>query len=51
MSGDRMTEPKLTWTRGGDGSHWEGCYDTHWDCAIATLRRALDDMVSTAVVA
>ena len=46
MSGDRMTEPKLIWTRGGDGSHWEGCYNTHWDCAIAALRRALDDMVS-----
>lgn len=41
-----MTEPKLIWTRGGDGSHWDGCYDTHWDCAIRELRKALDDMVS-----
>ena len=35
-----MTGPKLIWTRSGDGSHWEGCYGTHWDCAIAALRRA-----------
>ena len=27
-------------------SHWDGCYDTHWDCAIRKLRKALDDMVS-----
>jgi len=23
--------------RGGDGSHWEGCEDAHWDCRIAKL--------------
>ena len=37
---------KLAWTRGGDGSHWEGCYDTHRDCAIAALRRALAEAVA-----
>lgn len=25
-------------TRGGDGSHWAGCEDTHWDCCIVALR-------------
>lgn len=28
---------KLRWTKGGDGSHWEGCDDVHWDCKIAKL--------------
>jgi hypothetical protein len=23
--------------RGGDGSHWGGCEETHWDCKIAML--------------
>lgn len=27
--------------RGGDGSHWEGCEETHWDCKIAKLERQL----------
>lgn len=26
------------WVRGGVGSHWEGCYSVHWDCAIRELR-------------
>ena len=21
----------------GDGSHWEGCEDVHWDCRIVQL--------------
>jgi hypothetical protein len=25
--------------RGGDGSHWDGCEETHWDCKIAKLER------------
>lgn len=24
-------------TRGGDGSHWDGCEESHWDCAIERL--------------
>ena len=24
-------------TRGGNGAHWEGCENTHWDCRIAYL--------------
>jgi len=20
---------------GGDGSHWEGCHESHWDCLMA----------------
>ena len=31
-----MSELKpLRWTDGGDGSHWDGCEDVHWDCKIA----------------
>lgn len=29
------------WTKGGDGSHWEGCEDVHWDCRIAQLEDAV----------
>ena len=25
--------------KGGDGSHWEGCEETHWDCKIAKLEK------------
>lgn len=28
---------QLRWTKGGDGSHWDGCEDVHWDCKIAQL--------------
>ena len=31
----------LRWTKGGDGSHWEGCEDVHWDCKIAQLEAEL----------
>jgi len=24
-------------TYGGNGSHWEGCAEAHWDCKIAQL--------------
>ena len=24
-------------TYGGNGSHWEGCAEVHWDCKIAKL--------------
>jgi len=27
--------------RGGDGSHWEGCEEVHWDCRIAQLETEL----------
>ena len=32
---------RLHWTKGGDGSHWEGCADAHWDCRIAQLEAEL----------
>lgn len=32
---------RLRWTKGGDGSHWEGCADVHWDCKIAQLEAEL----------
>ena len=31
----------LRWTKGGDGSHWEGCEEVHWDCRIAQLETEL----------
>ena len=31
----------LRWTKGGDGSHREGCEDVHWDCRIAQLENAM----------
>jgi hypothetical protein len=32
---------RLRWTKGGDGSHWEGCEEVHWDCRIAQLENAM----------
>ena len=32
---------RLRWTKGGDGSHFEGCEDVHWDCKIAHLEAEL----------
>ena len=34
-----MIEHKPHMTRGGNGSHWQGCEETHWDCKIAHLER------------
>jgi len=34
--------------RGGDGSHWVGCEETHYDCAIAELRVALEKVTKDA---
>jgi hypothetical protein len=31
----------LHWTKGGDGSHWEGCEEVHLDCRIAQLEAEL----------
>ena len=28
-------------TCGGNGSHWDGCVDVHWDCKIAQLEAEL----------
>jgi len=36
-----MTEQYLRYTRGGGGSHWEGCDEAHWDCKIAKLEKEL----------
>ncbi len=33
-----VVEVPARWVRGGVGSHWEGCYSVHWDCAIRELR-------------
>ena len=29
-------------TKGGNGSHWEGCADVHWDCKISQLQAEID---------
>lgn len=31
-------------SRGGDGSHWEGCHESHWDCRLAWLERENERM-------
>ena len=31
----------LRYIMGGDGSHWEGCEEVHWDCRIAQLEAEL----------
>lgn len=31
----------LRYTKGGDGSHWEGCEEVHLDCRIAQLEAEL----------
>ena len=31
----------LRYTKGGDGSHWDGCEEVHWDCRIAQLEAEL----------
>lgn len=31
----------LRWTEGGDGSHWDGCDEAHWDCKIAQLEKEI----------
>ena len=33
---------RLRWTKGGDGSHWEGGDEVHWDCRIAKLEKEID---------
>ena len=32
---------RLHWEKGGNGSHWEGCEEVHWDCRIAQLEAEL----------
>jgi hypothetical protein len=34
-----LADAKNHYIRGGDGSHWDGCEETHWDCKIAKLER------------
>ena len=42
----------LRYTKGGDGSHWDGCEEVHWDCRIAQLEAELarrDDLIKRLV--
>lgn len=41
-----MTETKGRYIRGGNGSHWEGCEETHWDCRIARLEQENSELRS-----
>lgn len=36
-----MSKTEVFMTRGGNGSHWSGCHEVHWDCCINHLRTAL----------
>ena len=41
---DRKKEKNWNYTRGGDGSHWEGCEESHWDCKIVHLEKQVERM-------
>lgn len=41
-----VVEVPARWVRGGDGTHWDGCYSVHWDCAIYVLRDVIDDALN-----
>jgi len=32
------------WTQGGNGSHWDGCEDVHWDCKIVALTARIAEL-------
>ena len=32
------------WTFGGDGSHWDGCENVHWDCALVHLTARIAEL-------
>lgn len=34
-----MEAPLMYLRRGGEGSHWDGCEASHWDCRIVHLER------------
>ena len=36
-------------TYGGNGSHWEGCAEVHWDCKIAQLEAEITALKSEIV--
>ena len=36
---DGLEADDLRMTKGGNGTHWEGCEETHWDCKIEQLTR------------
>lgn len=37
---DRWQRSERTGTLGGDGSHWDGCWRSHIDCAVARIEAA-----------
>jgi len=52
MSG--LDEKDGYYIRGGQGSHWANCEETHWDCKIikleadnARLQKAVDEAIET----
>jgi hypothetical protein len=36
-------------TRGGDGSHWDGCESVHWDCKISKLEARVAELEANKV--
>lgn len=41
LFGMARADEKKRYVFGGEGAHWEGCVETHWDCRI----RELEEMV------
>jgi len=41
LVGDVLTHEFDCMERGGDGTHWNGCEEVHWDCKIVQLERKL----------
>jgi len=43
---DKPADPEGRYTYGGNGSHWEGCEETHWDCRIKWLEERIDGLLA-----
>lgn len=36
--------------RGGGGSHWDGCEETHWDCKILAMQKQINALEKTVIL-
>jgi hypothetical protein len=39
-----LTETKGSYIHGGDGAHFPGCENVHWDCKIAALEKRVKEL-------
>ena len=39
-----MDKHEGRYIKGGEGSHWVGCEETHWDCKIAKLEEEITEL-------